>query len=100
MTQLENTVSVTTVRLGKAVAEVFFRRAAVDRPPAVDRQDEVHCARNRDVRNRLAEAHNSPQSGEGQFCHPGKPRAGRQEAISAEKQHCFGRYSLRAEGQK
>ena len=38
-----------------------------------DRQDVVHCARNRDVRNRLAEAHNSPQSGEGQFCHPGPP---------------------------
>ena len=36
-----------------------------------DRQDEVHRARNWDVRNRLAEAHNSPCYGEGQFCHPG-----------------------------
>ena len=47
------------------------------RPPAVDRQDEVHCARKKYHRKRLAEAHNSPHAGNGQFCHPGPLRKSR-----------------------
>ena len=59
-----------------------------------DRQDEVHCARKQYHRKRLAEAHNSPQSGNGQFCHPGaqgngkrlgkrrKPTVGRNRALA------------------
>ena len=114
MTHLENAVSLTIVRLGKAVPKVFFSsavdfilpvncrrsttavraaggaacrgsasgefillavpdaaRTASCRPPAVDRQDEVHRARKKELRNGFAKAHNSHTDSIFQMRHPG-----------------------------
>ena len=114
MTELAVVRLRTIVRLGEALPVVFFSSAVdfilpvncrrsttavraasgtagkMNSPEAEPRHAGRHAAGgaaavDRDVRNRLAEAHNSPQSGEGQFCHPGRQQRATTAVFVAER---------------